>query len=72
MSIDVSEKSILAENINTEEAGEYAVKLSHFLGNVTESEEDSFTQLDATYILRALLNADVNGEKFTSEKTSSR
>lgn len=50
------DNSILDGNINTE-YGEKSLKYSYFLGNVDESSEENFAPLDATYILRAVMEA---------------
>ena len=62
LSVDTSDKSILADLINKEEAGESALELAYFLGYVDESHGTEFTQIDATTLLKAILAADVAGK----------
>ena len=62
LSVDTSDKSILADLINKEEAGESALELAYFLGDVDESHGTEFTQIDATTLLKAILAADVAGK----------
>ena len=62
LSVDTSDKSILADLINKEEAGESALELAYFLGDVDESHGTEFTQIDATNLLKAILAADVAGK----------
>ncbi|MBP1592893.1 MAG: hypothetical protein ILP22_12745 [Oscillospiraceae bacterium] len=65
-------KSILEEMIKDNVSGELAdedyVSLSRYLGDVSHSPQKRFSQTDATFILRALLEADLSGQqKITPE-----
>ncbi|MDO5150219.1 MAG: hypothetical protein Q4D76_12620, partial [Oscillospiraceae bacterium] len=62
LSVDTSGKSVLTDLINKEEAGESALELAYFLGDVDESHGTEFTQIDATNLLKAILAADVAGK----------
>ncbi|MBP1590683.1 MAG: hypothetical protein ILP22_01415, partial [Oscillospiraceae bacterium] len=69
LSIEVVKESLLADNINIHDGtAEEAVALSHFLGNVNQSPNGLFTQIDATSILRGILERDVNNTGIVTEE----
>ncbi|WP_156036949.1 hypothetical protein [Ruminococcus sp. HUN007] len=69
LSLEVFKKSLLADNINLHDGTpEEGVALSHFLGNVNQSPNGLFTQIDATSILRGILERDMNGDKIVTEQ----
>ncbi|MBQ5336602.1 MAG: hypothetical protein J6W65_04100, partial [Oscillospiraceae bacterium] len=69
LSLEVVKESLLADSINLHEGtAEEAVALSHFLGNVNQSPNGLFTQIDATSILRGILERDVNNTGIVTEE----
>ena len=70
LSLEVFKTSLLAENIDHHDGtAEEAVELSHFLGNVNQSPNGLFTQIDATSILRAILERDLKNAEIVDEAT---
>lgn len=64
LALGVRGESILADNINTDAAGSLSVELSNFLGDVDASDNgEKLEQLDATTILKAILEADLKDLK---------
>ena len=69
LSLEVFKKSLLAENIDHHDGtADEAVALSHFLGNVNQSPNGLFTQIDATSILRGILERDINNTGIVTEE----
>lgn len=73
LSVSVTGRSVLKGLINTEASVDNPVKLSYYLGDVDLSDNgDRFAQLDATSIMKAVLAADVAGEKYITEEIWNR
>ena len=69
LSLEVFKTSLLAENIDHHDGtADEAVALSHFLGNVNQSPNGLFTQIDATSILRGILERDINNTGIVTEE----
>jgi len=69
LSLEVLKESLLADSINLHDGtAEEAVALSHFLGNVNQSPNGLFTQIDATSILRGILERDVHNTGIVTEE----
>ncbi len=73
LSVSVSHKSILKDNINKDAAGDKSEALAVFLGDVDSSDGGKeYKQVDATYMLKAILAADVAGSKVITPEIWSR